>query len=360
MSARGLQVAEFSRTAGRNPYIPLLYEHLAALGIPRAPQPRFELGWLWRSRRAVTFLHFHWGPDRFYAFGRRRWLGVGRFAARLLAARVLGYRVVWTIHEVHPPHSTAGRRIDRAAARILARVSHVLLAHDGATAERARGELGRVADRVEIVPHASYLGVYPPGRPAPAVRAELGVSPDAFVLLSFGKLRRDKATELLLEAFAGLDGRDAVLVVAGLVEDRDVGHRLAEAAARDPRVRVRPGHVADERVAELFGAADAAVLARGEPWTSGSLILALSLGVPVVAARTYAELVGPEAGWLFDPGDAPSLGAALERAMAEGPRRRSERRAAALAQASRLPTWAQVAERTAALMLEAAGRERPR
>ncbi len=352
MRARGTKLADFSRTSGMNPYVPLLYEHLAALGIQRAPGARFEFGWLWQARHDVTFLHFHWGPDRYYSFGRPRWLGLGLFAARLLVARALGYCVVWTIHEVYPPHSTAGRRLDRAAARMLAGASHLLLAHDRATADRARAELGRAAERVEIVPHASYVGVYPRGRPAAEVRAELGIAPDAFVLLSFGKLRRDKALALLLEAFAGLESRDTVLVVAGLVEHREVGCRLAEAAAADPRIRAVPEFVADERVVELFEAADAAVLARGEAWTSGSLILALSLGVPVVAARVapYCELVGPDAGWLFDPGDPASLRAALERAASEG-LRRSEPCAAALGQAARLPTWVEMAERTAALML---------
>ena len=356
-----MRVADFSGTRGMNPYMALLYEHLAALGVECASGPRFEFRWLWRARRDVTFLHFHWGPHRFYAFGRSSTLGVGLFATRLLVARALGYCVVWTIHEVYPPHSKAGRRLDRTAARILARASHLLLAHDRATADRARAELGRAAERVEIVPHASYVGVYPRGRPASAVRAELGIAPDAFVVLSFGKLRQDKAMALLLEAFAGLDSRDTVLLVAGLVEDREVGCRLAEAAAADPRIRAVPGFVAEERVVELFEVADAAVLARGEAWTSGSLILALSLGVPAVAARVapYSELVGPDAGWLFDPGDPASLRAALERAASEG-LRRSEPRAAALAQAAQLPTWAEMAERTAALMLTSGERGWPR
>jgi glycosyltransferase involved in cell wall biosynthesis len=73
-------------------------------------------------------------------------------------------------------------------------------------------------------------------------------------------------------------------------------------------------------VAEIFHACDTAVLPRGEPGTSGSLILALSMGLPVVAADvpTTRELTRDgEAGWLFRPHDASSLGAALARASSD-------------------------------------------
>jgi glycosyltransferase involved in cell wall biosynthesis len=149
-------------------------------------------------------------------------------------------------------------------------------------------------------------------------------------------------------------------LVAGRVGDREVGLRVAEAAVRDTRIRALPEFVADERVAELFAAADAAVLARSEVWTSGSLILALSLGVPAVAARMspYSELIGPEAaGWLFEPDDVGSLRAALERAAADQSGARNGRSAAACDRAAQLPSWPQMAQATADLMLAAAGRE---
>jgi beta-1,4-mannosyltransferase len=365
MTARGLQAADLSGTRGENPYVRLLYENLAAFGIRLVPDARFRLAWLWAARRDVTFLHFHWGTDRYYVWRRteRRqarllsWTRLAVFAARLAGARLLGYRVVWTIHEIYPPHSRVGRRLDRLAAKLLARFCDVLLTHDRATAARARDELGRVADRIEVVPHASYAGVYPRGRPASAVRSELGISPEAFVFLCFGKVRRDKAIDALLTAVAALPNPSAVLVVAGHVEDEALGRRIAAAAASDPRIRMLPGFVAPERVVELFDAADAAVFARSEVWTSGSLILALSLGLPVVAAAVppYDELIGPEAaGWLFAPGDTTSLRAALERAASDSARTR-DRRAAALERAAHLPSWRDMAERTAALMLAAAG-----
>jgi glycosyltransferase involved in cell wall biosynthesis len=146
--------------------------------------------------------------------------------------------------------------------------------------------------------------------------------------------------------------RDVALVVAGPVYDEDARRCLVAAGDADSRIHSLLGRIPEDRVAELFDAADAAVLARSEVWTSGSLILALSQGVPVVAARLspYTELLGEgRSGWLFEPGNPASLRNALEEA-ASDPELAKEMRVAALARAHNLPTWNRVAERTAALM----------
>ena len=77
------------------------------------------------------------------------------------------------------------------------------------------------------------------------------------------------------------------------------------------------GFVPERSVRELFEGCDAAVLGRSDGGTSGSLVLALSMGLPAVVPDrdAYRELVdGGRAGWLFEPGDAASLSSALSAA----------------------------------------------
>jgi glycosyltransferase involved in cell wall biosynthesis len=112
------------------------------------------------------------------------------------------------------------------------------------------------------------------------------------------------------------------------------------------------GFVPDDQVAELFAASDVAVLSRGDGGTSGALVLALSLGVPVVAAatETYAQLSGDEVtGWTFDPGDPRSLREALEHAACSEGAQRAAMGAAARRQAELL-SWPAIGERTAVLL----------
>jgi glycosyltransferase involved in cell wall biosynthesis len=351
--AASVGVVHFPAEVDLNPYTRLLYGALSRFGFVLREQARLELGWLWRSRRDVAVLHFHWCPNDLYEHrvdDRRlavaaSWGKLPLFVGRLVAARVLGYTIVWTVHEVHP-HSSLSPRLDRVAARGLARAAHVLFAHDAATAARARRELGRRGRAVEVVPHGSYAGFYPPGRARDEVRRELGLAPDAFAFLCFGTLKPYKRIELLLEAFAGLDDRRAALVVAGIPRHREIAGAVEAAAEADPRVKPRLALVPDDHVAELFGACDAVVLPRGDGWTSGSLILALTQGRPVVAARVpaYEELVGHEAGWYFEAGSAASLRAALARAVAEAGE--APAKGAAALDRARCLSWDDCAERT--------------
>ena len=355
-SRRRTAVACLPPVLGENPYQRLLYEHLAPLGVELAPPARLRATWLWQARRVVAALHFHW-PQPYY---RASWRGHGEalltlvrlplFALRLAAARALGYRIVWTVHQVYP-HESRSRLGDHLAAQLLARSANALIAHEQATARDIDRRLGR-GDRVAIVPHGSYVGVYPQGRGRDAARAELGIDPAAFVFLAFGLVRRYKDVGLLLEAFSATDLPDAALVVAGLPLDEEVAETVRAAARADPRIRPLLEFVPDDRVSELYAAADAAVVARGDGGTSGALVLALSQGLPVVAADTegYRELLGnPPAGWLFEPADEASLRAALETAAADRDRARE------LADAARIRAeqlaWPPIAERTAQLLL---------
>jgi beta-1,4-mannosyltransferase len=308
-----------------NPYLRLLYGHLAEHGFEAVKVPVFSLQWLWRFRSGVGFLHFHW-PESLYRYGRGPFrlrpllsrVKLVLFASRLVAARLLGYRLVWTVHQLLP-HESSDRGLDRRAARLLGRACHLLVAHDEWTAAQARSELGH-ALKIAVLPHGSYIGVYPEGRPRGDVRNELGVPQDSFLFLCFGELRPYKEIDLLLAAFSSASLPDARLVVAGNVKVPSVGVAVRAASTTDPRIVTSFGFVPVERVAELFHACDAAVLPRGEAGTSGSLLLAFSLGLPVVVADvpTARELTRDgKAGWLFRPHDVPSLRAALESAAAD-------------------------------------------
>ena len=341
-----------------NPYQRLLYGQLAAHGLELEQGAEFRIRWLWRRRGKVELLHFHWPHGYWRASSRRRlggpladWLYLGVFAARLAGARMLGYRVAWTIHQVYS-HEHSVSRLDRTGARLLARSADVLFAHDQATADHARSELALPARRVAVVPHGSYLGVYRSTRTREEARRELGLDEGQFVFLHFGDVRGYKDIDRLLRAFRAARLPEAALVVAG--SDRGPsGEAAREASRADTRIVPLLGFVEDDRVAELYAAADVAVVARGDGGTSGSLILALSMGKPVVAAdrRAYRDLLGgDEAGCLFEPGDERSLSGALERAAAATATERASKGQAALARAEALD-WTEIGRATADLLL---------
>jgi glycosyltransferase involved in cell wall biosynthesis len=236
----------------------------------------------------------------------------------------------------------------------------LLIAHDRWTASEARSQLA-ISSKIDVVPHGSYIGVYPEGLPRREVRRALGVPQESFVFLCFGELRAYKEIDVLLEAFSELSLPHARLVVAGNPKIGGVASAVRAAYADNPRVISLLEFVPEGQVAELFHASDAAVLPRGDGGTSGSLVLALSLGLPVVATDvpTIRELTRDgEAGWLFHPHDVSSLRTALERAGAD-PSEVQARGRCALEIAKELD-WTGIAERLGELLDHTMGEERPR
>jgi beta-1,4-mannosyltransferase len=314
-----------------NPYQRSLYRDLQGAGIDVVPDARFKLFWLARHRRDTEVLHLHW-PQALYRVRRRpRWimrhLSVLKFVyfiVRLVEARALGYRLVWTVHQVYP-HEIRNRALDRVVPLILSRTCDVLLAHDEHTANNARTHLRISRNAIHVVPHPSYVGAYPE-LPAPEVaRSELCVSKASVVFLCFGGVRGYKNIDVLLDAFASLRVVDAALVIAGLPADKKLARRIRTAADCDCRIRPLLQLVSEQDVPKLFAASDVAVLPRGDGGTSGALILAVGMGVPVIAAKMPANEAithGDTAAWLFLPDDRVSLRACLASAAMDPETRR--------------------------------------
>ncbi len=351
-------VVSFPPVIPQNPFQRMFYDALAPYGYS-VHDGDLKLRWLIRHRRDTRLLHFHW-PQNYYRHapqpkGPLTWVKLALFVVRLAAAKLLGYRIAWTVHEVYPL-KTASRRVDEIGSRVLACFSDVIMANDEPTCALARAELGRAADKIQIIPHSSYDGAYAPGRDRGTVRAELGIADDAFAFLLFGHVTGYKRVDWFVEAFRAAELPNAVFVVAGLVQDEPSAAAVRAAAAADTRIKPILEFIADDRVSELFGASDAAVCPRQDGGTSGALVLGMTMGLPVIAADhpTYTGVTGGDAaGWLFTPENRVSVTAAYEAAAAD-PKSAAERGAAG----RRLVTpvsWDAMGARAAELFSQALG-----
>jgi glycosyltransferase involved in cell wall biosynthesis len=148
-----------------------------------------------------------------------------------------------------------------------------------------------------------------------AVRAELGADPGDCLVGSVGRLSRSKGLDVLLRAFEAADLPRARLIIVGEGRERSRLERLA-----GPHVLFL-GYRRDAR--RLMQAFDLFVCpSRVEPF--GRVIVeALDAGVPVIASdaagpRDIARRLPIE---IVPRGDAGSLAAALQRAVADGRRR---------------------------------------
>jgi beta-1,4-mannosyltransferase len=334
-----------------NPYGGLLAQALAPHGVRFEPSLTLDPAWVRAQHGRVQVLHLNW-LHRFYqdpdpAVRRQRFR---RFVAALILARRLGYRLVWTAHNLYP-HEQHDPLLDRRMRRLVCMLAHAVIAHCRQAAALLAEHFGRRRG-VYIIPHGHFADVYPNTIGREVARAALDLPADAYVYLYFGNIRAYKGVEHLLDVFAALPGERLRLVIAGRVHPNYGGPLSASAGPLpDRRVVFRPGQVAVDEMQVYFNAADAVVLPFVDTLTSGSAITALGFGRPIVVPRVgcLPELVGGQgsdegqgSGVLYDAAEPSGLAEALDAVRAMD---RSDANRAALARARQL-SWDGIALQT--------------
>ena len=346
-----------------NPYQRLLYGEMGRLGARvtylgrLTPSHTLNLLLLpaeLAARRLAggRLVHLHWvfsfsppGGSRL-PFLRR--LAQLWFALWLRTIRALGMRLVWTAHNVLPHAQVFAD--DAAARRTLVRASDLVLAHSPVVlAELAA--LGAAARRSAVIPH----GPLGPAAPAAPLRVP-GSGDQVRQLLFFGRVEDYKGVDDLLAAVAALpDDVPLRLTVAGQCDDPALRSRLRMLARTAcGRVVLRLERVPEDKVTGLLAASDVVVLPFRRITTSGSAMLALAHGRPLIVPdlAALAELP-PQAVIRYD-GSISSLVAALTDASRAGRPALAAMSAAATTYASGT-SWPEIAARTLSEMTSLLG-----
>lgn len=170
---------------------------------------------------------------------------------------------------------------------------------------------GVPAKKIHLIYNAVDPAQWQGGDPA-ALRSELGLSDDTFLMLFAARLVPGKGHNFLLDAVSKMQG-DFCLVIAGEGElDENIRQYAAELKLGD-KVRFL-GHRTD--MANLYAAADVTVCPSESETLSFLLLESLATGTPVVATRVggLTDIVTPETdcGMLVEYGDVSAMTAALE------------------------------------------------
>ncbi len=266
----------------------------------------------WRTAASCPVLHVHWLHPYLLRQGVvESWLRGGRFLLEINMLKAAGFRIVWTVHNL-VNHDRLYPKIDLQLTRMFARVVDVIVVH-GIRAVRQVQEHFRVPVGIPIVdvPHPNYSGHLPPAEDRSEARQKLNLADRSRVLLFLGRIQHYKCVGDLIDGFATVLEPAARLLIVGCCSDDRLAKELRRRADNDARVRLELGHVPDDRVGLLMGAADVVCCPSRGQLTSGSLTLADSYGKPVVA---------PNAGAFgYDPQAPATLRVALDRAMTSPP-----------------------------------------
>lgn len=308
---------------GSNSYQRKLSEGLASCGyeveMVRSDRLLPLLGAI-RNRGRPAVFHVHW-LHRHFVTGSRvlTALLAIRLLFELLVLRALSVSVVWTVHNLSD-HENRSPRTERVTRHLAARLCDRLIVH----CEAAKASVvdaydlpGGVAERVAVVPHGHYIDSYCNEISRTDARSRLGYDDGQVLYVYFGLIRPYKNVPELLRTFPRLESEDARLLVVGNPWNDEIDRRIRRLADRDERIDTVLEFVPDEDIQLYMNAADATVFPFQEVLTSGTTLLAMSFGRPVIAphAGCVGELVGDGGGITYDPGDDDGLYRALEAAL---------------------------------------------
>lgn len=299
-----------------NPYQDLLIRHLSERGIEVSvdeepiPFTPFVLSVLLDD---VDVLHLHW-THPYFLFGSVEWayrvpgsrivatLAAVWFLVQVKLSSYLCDRVVWTVHNKHN-HEKKFLSLDRAVSERLARMADTVQVWDGQTRDELESYLDTDLERTVEIPHGNYDSVYDDWQSLSAneAKAELGVDGYERVYLYFGMIRPYKQVPKLLDTFRRVSTEDECLVVAGNPMSASETPEIRALAESQKNVVTDLRYIPNDEVPTYFAACDFGVFPYRDIFSSGSVVLSLTFGCPVIApdAGCIPSIV-PEGNIVYD------------------------------------------------------------
>ena len=296
-----------------NPYGELLCSALERRGVEVEFEVDYSLDYLERNRGRIDVLHHNWPHHDYYHDDRAVMVRQMRdFVRSLETARELGYKVVWTAHNVYP-HNRTHQDIDHEFRLELCRLSTAVIAHCEVAARTVNERFGPIQN-LFLIPHGNFIGVHSSDLTREQARAQLGIPLDAFVYGFFGSFQPYKGVEGLIDTLRSLPQEDSWLLAAGGGRQPYLDS-VVRYVRNHPRILLRTyPRAPNEDLFLVLRGVDVMVLPFVATMTSGSLILALSWGKPVIAPASgcLPTTVREDAGILYDPDQEDGLFQAMQ------------------------------------------------
>ena len=318
-----VKVGNFPYNPGFNPYQRLATEAIETAGasVTRiAPVKWFPVQHAFATPDCDV-LHFDW-PHDWYA---------GRNAATRLLKRWMytqglksksEKKLVWTAHNLVAHDAKDVALETKMLQRLITRCDGIIVLSDAAEKELRRLYDVPSSTLVQKAPHGHYIDCYPNDITPEQARAKLGIEANAQVFLSVGAIRPYKGHLNLIKTFGAMATAGQRLIIAGNTKNADYRQQLHQEVARQSainpncHVELQLRMVPDDELQILFNASDICVLPFSNVLNSGSLLMAMSFGMPVVASNlgSIPEVAIPESSVLFSPNTDDGLAVAMKTA----------------------------------------------
>jgi len=256
-----------------------------------------------------------------------------------LTVRERGAVIAWTIHNA-VEHEAVDKNFEVNFRRQLAQIADVIVVHGKQAELLATSMFNAPPHKIINIPHGSYIGVYRDEIERDIARKRVKAPVRDTIFANVGAMRPYKGLSELITSILEMDrsGGSVGLLLAGRAQPA-YADEIANMSGGSAAVRIDLGRIHDDEMQLYLNSADFLVLPYRSILTSGSAILGLSFGRPVVAPALGGLVDVIEDGvngFLYDPASPGGLATALKRAASTDAQTRARMSQAAFAHATTL------------------------
>lgn len=261
--AKHIYFAAYPIALDENPSIGLFHNALSEQKIVNR-QFKFEVSQLFLNRRICTLLLFHW-PSYFWHSERClfSWIKFFNFAAKVLFAKLMGYKLLWSAHNTYP-HNIQCPKLEKYSRLFLINQFHLILNHSlNASDERFHlfGKRGRM--EVNAI-HGHYKDLYTPA--GKYSRESLGIPSESKVIFLHANMRDYKGDSEFIDYFIKFAPESLYLIL--------MGKSPKEISSNN--IKVIKGYLSNGEMADLISLSDFFALPYKKITTSGAFFLAVT------------------------------------------------------------------------------------
>lgn len=259
-------------------------------------------------------VHIHW--THYYLSGRSIISfirNVVKFSIFCILFRLYKKNIVWTVHNLKN-HESKLEVLEAALHKLFVKfICSKIIVH----CEKARIELikkfnlsDKVVAKIHLIPHGHYINYYPNSLSRNECRSKLDIDKSKIVFLFMGQIRMYKGILELIESFKKLARpENSLLIIVGKPYDQLYYSEIENASVLNKNIIIIPKYIPDEEVQLYFNASDIYILPYKDILTSGSAVLGMSFGKPIIMSKygCAESMIDKSCGILFDFEDPNSL-----------------------------------------------------
>ena len=300
MNNEQITVGSFPYSPGFNPYQRLFTEAIETAGVKVKripPEKWFPL------QRALTIqcdiLHLDW-PHDWYR-GKNLLSQTIKTSMYFQGLKKIRSRpVVWTAHNLVSHDSSNSSREKQMIQALINECRGIMVMSNSAEQKlRESYDIPECASVKKIL-HGHYIDCYLNQVSRAEARERFSISEDQFVYLVAGAIKPYKGHKEVIRAFAKCSSESDVLVIAGQISEDFLKNLREDISGVSDHcrgeIRLIPGFIENHELQYYYNATDVTVLPFLDVLNSGSLLLAMSFGSPVIAPKlgSIPEIAPPD------------------------------------------------------------------